>query len=84
MQVDPINPTLKAPGAKHLKPIYLELLLSSAFKFNLRRYTEDKARAGAVGVPPPVGHLGWWTDAESHVNPYKVGPGRRCNIWFRD
>ena len=38
MQVDPIKPTLKPPGTKHLK-LKCEILLStSAFKFNLRRY----------------------------------------------
>ena len=39
VQVDPINPTLKAPGIKRLKLKYYELLSNFAFKFNLRRYT---------------------------------------------
>ena len=39
MQVDPIKPTLKAPGAKRLKLKCDELLSSFAFNFNLRRYT---------------------------------------------
>ena len=38
MQVDSIKPTLKAPGTKHLKLKYGELLSSYAFKMNLRRY----------------------------------------------
>ena len=39
MQVDPINPTLKPPGTKHLK-LKCDILLSrSAFKFNLRHYS---------------------------------------------
>ena len=38
-QVDPIKPTLKAPGSKRLKLKYDELLSSFAFNFNLRRYT---------------------------------------------
>ena len=39
MQVDPIKPTLKAPGTKHLKLKPETLLSTSAFKINLRRYT---------------------------------------------
>ena len=38
MQVDPIKPTLKAPGTKRLKLKYDKVLSSFAFKFNLRRY----------------------------------------------
>ena len=40
MQVDPINPTLKAPGAKRLKVESDKVLSCSAFNFNLRRYVE--------------------------------------------
>ena len=39
MQVDPIKPTLKAPGTKRLKLHYAKPLSNFAFKFNLRRYT---------------------------------------------
>jgi len=39
VQVDPIKPTLKAPGTKRLKLEYYKLLSSFAFKFNLRRYS---------------------------------------------
>ena len=39
MQVDPIKPTLKAPGIKLLKLKYDEVLSSSALKFNVRRHT---------------------------------------------
>ena len=42
--VDPLSPTLKAPGTKRLKLIYDELLSSFAFKFNLRRYTTATSR----------------------------------------
>ena len=38
MQLDPIKPTLKAPGSKRLKLQYDELLSRFAFKFKLRRY----------------------------------------------
>jgi hypothetical protein len=40
-QVDPIKPTLKAPGTKRLKLKYDEPLSKFAFKFNLRRYSEE-------------------------------------------
>jgi hypothetical protein len=37
VQVDPIKPVLKAPGIKHSKAKYDELLSNAAFEFNLRR-----------------------------------------------
>jgi hypothetical protein len=39
VQVDPIQPMLKAPGTKHLTMEYDKLLSNSSFIFNLRRYT---------------------------------------------
>jgi len=44
VQVDPIKPTLKAPGTKHLKLQYYELLSSVASKINLRLYHSDIRR----------------------------------------
>ena len=41
MQVDPVKSTLKALGTEQLKLEYDGLLSRFAFKFNLRRYTED-------------------------------------------
>ena len=38
VQVDPIKPTLKAPGTKRLKLKFDKPLSSFAFTFNLRRY----------------------------------------------
>jgi len=38
VQVDPIRPMLKGPGAKRLKLKFIELLSKIASKFNLRRY----------------------------------------------
>ena len=46
MQVDPIKPTLKAPGSQSLKPKYDKLLPNVAFRFNLRRYTKGSEGAG--------------------------------------
>ena len=39
VQVDPVKPLLKPPGTKRLKVMCDILLSTSAFKFNLRRYT---------------------------------------------
>ena len=41
VQVDPIKPTLKAPGTKRLKLKHDILLSSFSFNFNVRRYTEE-------------------------------------------
>ena len=46
MQLDPIKPTLKAPGFKLLKLNYDKPLSNFAFKFNLRRYTQGNFRPG--------------------------------------
>ena len=40
MRVDTMKPKLKPPGTERLKLRYDSLLSNSAFKFNLRRYTE--------------------------------------------
>jgi hypothetical protein len=45
VQVDPIEPKLKLPGTERLKLKCDILLSTSAFKFNMRRYT----LAGAEG-----------------------------------
>jgi hypothetical protein len=42
VQVDPMEPTLKAPEAKRLKLKYDELLSNFASNFNLRHYTAAK------------------------------------------
>jgi hypothetical protein len=38
--VDPIKPSLKAPGTQRLKLQYDQMLSEFASKFNLRRYTK--------------------------------------------
>ena len=53
MQVDPIKPELKPPGTERLKLNYDVLLLTSAFKINLRRYIQDLFQK--TGVPYPLG-----------------------------
>jgi hypothetical protein len=50
VQVEPIKPTLKAPGTKRLKQQYDELLSSFPFKLNLRRYTKQTGDITAFHV----------------------------------
>ena len=83
MQVDPIKPTLKAPGTKRLKLKCDILLSTSAFKFNLRRYTEQAASAvvTANGRVPTGGSVPLVIRfADSHGKARratsKAGPGR--------
>ena len=47
MQVDPIKPTLEAPGCKRLKLQYVKLLSNFAFNFNLRRYSAGAQVTGS-------------------------------------
>jgi len=51
VQLDPIKPTLKAPGMRPLKLTYDKPLSNFAFKFNLRRYM--KAEAPSKPTMPP-------------------------------
>jgi hypothetical protein len=62
VQVEPIKPTLKAPGIKLLK-LKCDVLLSNyAFKFNLRYYIQARlaalaARLEAGAHTPPLDGL---------------------------
>jgi hypothetical protein len=47
VQVDPIKPTLKAPGTKRLRLKYEEPLSKVAFSFNLRRFNLERDRGNA-------------------------------------
>jgi hypothetical protein len=51
VQVDPIKPTLKAPGTKRLKLKCDDLLLNFGFKFKLRRYTLATTYGAAAQRP---------------------------------
>jgi len=53
VQVDPVKPTLKAPGYKHLKLKHDKPPSNYAFKFNLRRFT-----LGCFNLHG--GSWGWW------------------------
>ena len=55
VQVDPMKPTLKAPGAKRLKLTYDELRSSFAFKLNVRRYKKVGRAISALELKPAVG-----------------------------
>ena len=48
VQVDPVKPTLKAPGTKRLKLKYVTSLSNFAFKFKLRRYSWDPNADGFI------------------------------------
>ena len=50
MQVDPIKPTLKAPGIKRLKPKYDDPLPKFAFKFKLCRHMEVDTLSDAIAL----------------------------------
>jgi hypothetical protein len=49
VQVDPIKPTLKAPGTKRFKLTHDKLLSSFAFNFDLRRYNMVVHSGGKAG-----------------------------------
>jgi len=57
VQVDPVKPTLKAPGTQRLKVECDETLSSFAFNFNLRRYNMEAIVARGK-VPIVVGGTG--------------------------
>jgi hypothetical protein len=51
VQVDPVKPTLKPPGAKHLKLKHDKLPSKFAFKFNLHHYIAGTPPAAAPRRP---------------------------------
>jgi hypothetical protein len=60
-QVDPIKPTLKAPGTRQIKLKYYTLLESFGYNFNLRGFTMGKrylTLSAAQGVKVAVTFLG--------------------------
>ena len=63
VQVDPIKPTLKAPGTKRLKLKYDEPLSKIAFEFNLRRCSKDRGFVGVevmISALPSGDHCSTW------------------------
>ena len=77
MQVDPIKPTLKAPGSKRLKLIYDKPLSNVAFNFNLRRYIKRLL----LGFFGSLGRLPLDEDARIYLTT-KVWPGGSRSMWW--
>jgi len=70
VQVDPVKPKLKPRESKPLKLKCDVLLSTSAFKFSLRRYTEDCADGAARRVPRAALPRGGAVQVEvQHQNP---------------
>ena len=67
VQVEPIKPTLKAPGTKRLKLQYDVLLSSFLFKFNLRHYTT-----------PPSSCASW--QGLVHSSTFQLNLSRFCHL----
>jgi hypothetical protein len=94
VQVDPIKPTLKAPGTRRLKLKYYELLSSFAFNSNVRRFTRGGRRglkeadnAEAMGeaflqnFPLEITQAAKYNFAKyagALVSRLTAGPGRGC------
>ena len=77
VQVDPIKPTLKAPGTKRLKLKYDKLLSSFAFNFNLRHYTLGQTRLN-VFAGLAAFYIIYPDEPKpncAQLQPGKVGPG---------
>jgi len=68
-QVDPIKPTLKAPGIKLLKLKYDKLLSNFAFKFILRRYNMEEYFGAYADLldSPEVHYSHSWREAGAHT-----------------
>ena len=80
MQVDPITPTLKAPGTKRLKLKCDILLSTSAFTFNLRRYVTALQTFGVALYAPIVERLGRAVQVDP-IKPTLKAPGtKRLNL----
>ena len=69
MQVDPIKPTLKAPGTKRLKLKYEKLLSSFVFNFGLRRYSPEQLALDAARKKRAAAAAAAALASESHGSP---------------
>jgi hypothetical protein len=68
VQVDPIKPTLKAPGTKRLKLKHDKLLSSFAVNFNLRRYDPAFLSMMLASGAPPALAAGPAHSSTAHLN----------------
>jgi hypothetical protein len=64
VQVDPMKPKLKPPGTERLKLKCVILLSTSAFKFDLRRYSSGAATATWCSAILPSA----WRQGLTHVH----------------
>ena len=78
VQVDPIKPTLKAPGTKPFKLEAEKLLSNHGFKFDLRRYIVASAEHGSITMLDMKGRVvdsvqcgvaGTWADGRLTLTP---------------
>ena len=79
MQVDPIKPKLNPPGTKRLKLNCDKLLPTSAFKFDLRRYTTASPVSGA-DVRERMHHLALRSEFKRAVHLIRAA----VKIWSTD
>ena len=95
VQVDPMNPMLKAPVSKNLKLKYDKLLSNFGFIFNLRHYTkvaasrsdgksvdEEESNAKLGAVKPAKSFLGRAVLVESMKPVLKVTGTRRLKLKY--
>ena len=74
VEVDPIKPKLKPPVTKRLKVNCVVLLPTSAFKFDLRRYSTGRCRGRH---PRRVASTGTRSPPSSSTNQSSSTPGRQ-------
>jgi len=86
-----MKPVLKPPGTKRLNLKCDKLHSTSAFKFNLRRYTEGGAEGGAglegvsiAGADVSMAQLKKWLEFPRHWGPTEVGRNpAACHVIHR-
>jgi peroxiredoxin len=76
VQVDPIKPTLKAPGTERLNLKYEQLVSSFCFKFKLRRYSEGVDTVACVSVNDAFVMNAWGKSVEGAAQVMMLADGR--------
>jgi len=66
VQVDPIKPTLKAPGSKKLILKHDQLVSNLGFDFNLRRFNVASLLADGTRLARPASLLQVWQQPRRH------------------
>ena len=80
MQVDPIEPTLKAPGDMLLKLRYDGPVSKFAFKFNLRRHTKAGKAAADAALKSKLKRLGVVNSLLGEMDATALAEVRRCSF----